>query len=141
MIAGTIDIAQNSSLGLVGNVLATSTTFRRSLRSGTGSVRLNGATRMFTVNNGPQAIDLEIQPATGRRGDRRPRKGGPGTMRFTEGTSNAYVGLTVVTAGRMELARVGGRSIPSALEMSQSGVHTAVAVLANENISDTANVA
>ena len=140
MIAGTIDVAQNSSLALMGNVLATSTTFRRSLLSGAGSVRLSGATRTFTVNNGPQATDLEIQPALVGEATEGLTKAGPGTLRFTEGTSNAYVGLDH-RHGRPDGARAGGRPFdPERLELSQSGVHTAVAVLANENISDTANV-
>jgi autotransporter-associated beta strand protein len=140
MIAATIDIAQNSSLGLMGNVSATSTSFRRSLLSGAGSVRLNGTLRTFTVNNGPHSVDLEIQPSIVGDATESITKTGPGTMQFTTGTSNAYAGLTTVTAGRLELARVGGMSIPGALTLTQSGVQTVVAVLANDNISDAAKV-
>jgi hypothetical protein len=53
---------------------------------------------------------------------------------------NEYTGSTVVAAGRMELARVGGRSIPDTMILTQSGVHTIVAILAPENISNTAIV-
>lgn len=140
MTGGTIQIARDSALNLQSSVTAMSSAARPALISGEGTVRLNGTTRVFLVGDGPQAVDLEVQPAIVGVGFEGFEKGGGGTMRFTTARVNAYNGLTSVVAGRLELARAGGVSIPGDLLITESAVATTVAVLANHNIADDSDV-
>jgi autotransporter-associated beta strand protein len=140
MTGGTIQIARDSALSLASNLSANSSTVERALLSGEGSVRLNGVTRSFMVGNGPDTIDLEVQTKIVGTGAEGFEKNGPGTLRFTTGTSNQYAGLTSVIAGRLELARAGGVSVPGNLRITYSGISSVAAVLANHNISDTSAV-
>jgi autotransporter-associated beta strand protein len=137
MTGGTIQIARDSALVLGSSLTATSSTVERALVSGDGTIHLNGATRSFVVNDGPDAVDLEIQPAIAGAGPVGVQKAGPGTLRFTTARANDYVGPTSVIAGRLELARAGGISVPGNLQITHAGTPSVVAVLANHNISDT----
>jgi autotransporter-associated beta strand protein len=142
LFGGTIQIARNSALTLTSNITATSNTAGRALISGEGTVRLNGATRIFTVYNGSQAVDMEIQAAiVGTGSEGLIKRGEHGVLRFTGATSNEYTGLTAVEEGRLELARTGGVSIPGSLLVQEpDGGPSTVAVLTNDNIRNSANV-
>jgi autotransporter-associated beta strand protein len=141
MTGGTIQIARDSALNLQSSVSAMSSAVEPALISGEGTVRLNGTTRLFMVDNGPQAVDLEIQNALVGVGLEGIEKSGGGTMRFTTARANAYNGLTSVVEGRLELARAGGVSVPRDLRITKSGEASAVvAVLANRNFADTSKV-
>jgi autotransporter-associated beta strand protein len=74
-----------------------------------GRVQLGGATRTFTVADGAAAIDLDInseirQDTSATAGL---TKAGAGTLRLEGPTSNAYTGPTTVSAGTLELDKIG----------------------------------
>ncbi len=99
-----------------------------------------GATRMFTVNDGPGDVDLQIGPhLTGARSGL--LKDGAGVLRFVGSASNTYEGVTQVRRGRLELARVADAiAVPGRLEIGTGATVHIISNLIRQNIADTAAV-
>ncbi len=93
MVGGQITLGDNSQLVMNGNVTATSSATEQGLITGTGTFDLNGTTRTFFVNDGPQATDLRF---------------GPGTT-----IAGGSAGLIKRGAGRMEIDGVGTYTGPT----------------------------
>ena len=98
---------------LPATVTATSSATRASViqRNAAGypdaMLSLSGGSTRFVVNDGPNAVDLEISVTV--TGDFASGfvKDGPGTLRFTGSSPNTYRGSTQVRGGVVELARSG----------------------------------
>src|SRR5205085_1165352 len=84
-----------------GNVTATSTAKGPATITGSGTLELNGATRTFTVNNGPQASDMVIANVIHGTGVEGLTKAGLGRLELD--AVEAYTGLTTITKGNVIL--------------------------------------
>lgn len=105
MTGGTINDANAASPGgldLQGNVTAISTATGSAVIQGAGVVNLHGATRTFTVNDGPQHADLfvptNIADLSGSSGL---VKNGNGRLELS--AHNAYVGATTISNGDVQV--------------------------------------
>jgi autotransporter-associated beta strand protein len=141
MRGGTIDMASAGTLRLGGDVSAISSSLRSaeiiSSFNG-GTVSLNGATRTFTVDDGPLGIDLRINvPVSGAAGL---TKSGPGLLDLQ--TDSTYTGSTTVNEGTVSFFWV--NCIPGELIIGDGagneGTARVVAFAAGNNINDTAAV-
>lgn len=112
MTGGSMQMTSGAqSLNLAGNVAVTSDGNGPATITG-GQVGLGGATRIFTVNDGPQPADLVVTSLIFNGGM---TKNGTGTLRFDGNTANAYTGTTTVNAGTLELAKNGVTAVAGAL--------------------------
>src|SRR5207302_6423897 len=97
MTGGTIDTGPAGQLALGGDVTATSSATQTASITGSGFVDLFGATRNFTVNDGPQAVDLQTTRIAG------------GAFAYTThcrstlsyNGDNTYTGTTTIQAGTL----------------------------------------
>jgi autotransporter-associated beta strand protein len=100
-IAGAIDMSggriSSGNATLLGNVAATSDAAGHAATI-TSNTDLGGATRTFTVNDGPGNIDLAFSNPIGNGGI---TKTGAGTLALDG--ANSYAGLTTIIAGRLLL--------------------------------------
>lgn len=100
MTGGVIDVL--SEMRLEGDLTATSNAagpalIRRPNTVETGALDLRGATRTFTVNQGPSAAnDLDISVAVISAGNAGINKAGAGRMRFSGTADNKYRSKSVV---------------------------------------------
>jgi autotransporter-associated beta strand protein len=112
MIGGTLRSGlPGSEFVLNGDITATSSV-ASAVIIGEGILSTNGATRTFTVTDGPQAVDLNLAiQITGLANDGL-TKAGSGVLRFTGTADNLYAGTTTIADGRMELFRsIGTRTL------------------------------
>lgn len=95
----------------------------------------------FMVNDGANALDLEITvPMTGV-GVTPLTKDGAGTLRFSGSRPNTYSGETWARAGLVQLSRaVGVVAIPGYLRVGGGGTLARVHLIAHENIADGAGM-
>ena len=109
MTAGSVTSTGAGILKLGGNVTATSDATGSATIS--GKLDLNGATRTFTVNDGPQATDLIVSALVSNSGASGGlTKAGAGVMSLA--ASNSYTGTTTVNAGSLLAdGSVGGVSL------------------------------
>jgi autotransporter-associated beta strand protein len=139
MTGGMLLIPAGGNFRLEGPLTATSSSAGSAQirRSGTvGTLSLIDASRTMTVNDGPNAVDLEISvPVVADTGSAAGLiKDGAGTLRFTGAVANTYLGATVVHGGRLELAR-NALSVPGPLTVETVGGSPAiVSLLGLQNI-------
>jgi len=123
-------------LTLNGNVTATSSP--ASLSQVSGTLALGGADRTFTVTDGPNAVDLEIDAAiTGTNGI---SKDGAGQLRYSGTSANTYNGTTAVNEGRLELSKTGVIAIAGALSIGDGSGGEEARLLAADQIANASNV-
>src|SRR5262249_50429941 len=71
-----------------------------------GTLNLNNiSTHTFTIANGTAVPDLDISAVISNGGL---TKDGPGSLQFSGSASNSYTGLTTVSDGRLDLAKIAG---------------------------------
>ncbi len=147
MTGGTVETSGNvAQLRLEGDVTATSNAagpavLRRSNNS-EGTLDLGGATRTFTVNQGPSTTgDLDISLKVVATGDVGITKDGAGRMRFSGAVDNTYTGVTTVRQGRLELAKTGYKlSVRGSLQIGAGAGPVVVEEKEAHNIYDKASV-
>jgi autotransporter-associated beta strand protein len=76
-----------------------------------GNLALGSATRIFHVDSGTNAIDLNVTAKIIGAGGI--TKTGDGVLSFGGTIANAYTGDTLVQGGRLELDKAGGNAIPN----------------------------
>jgi autotransporter-associated beta strand protein len=99
LIGGAINIGAAAALRLNNNIHASSTATQLATINGSGTIQLNGATRVLNVNNGPQAIDLRVDANIAGTGTAGLAKTGPGVA-LLAGTGT-YTGETVIGGGTL----------------------------------------
>jgi autotransporter-associated beta strand protein len=147
MTGGLLFMEAAGVFSLLGDVSATASQSGPARIIGTSNdgrldLETPGATRIFTVNDGPGDVDLHISlPISGMGAGL--LKEGAGVLRFAGSASNTYVGDTRVRRGRLELARTADAvAIPGRLDIGPAPaaeVHVMTA-LVRQNIADTAAV-
>src|SRR5262245_59973879 len=101
MSGGTFDVhTAGGRLILGGNVTATSDTQTATI-TGPGQVSLGGATRTFTVGNGPLSVDMVIGAIISGTGNEGLFKDGAGLLSLT--AADSFTGLTTVHAGTLQV--------------------------------------
>jgi autotransporter-associated beta strand protein len=121
MTGGVLWADEGAALILEGDVTATSSALGPALifSDNSGALELNapGATRTFTVTDGPSPVDLEVRLAvTGA--DAGLTKDGAGTLQFSGGYANKYGGTTIVRQGQLDLAHLNDYvSVPHDLQI------------------------
>lgn len=99
-----------------------------------------GATRIFTVNDGPGDVDLQVGPPVNGVGASL-LKDGAGVLRFVGSASNTYGGVTHVRAGRLELARLPDAiAVPGRLDIGTGAAVHVMPASIRQNIADTSEV-
>ncbi len=102
MTGGTINVATTGgAVLLAGNVTATSSAAETATIQGPGQVSLDGATRTFSVADGPQATDLLISSVISGTGAEGLSKNGSGRLELD--AANTYSGDTTVLAGDVQV--------------------------------------
>ncbi len=108
----------------------------------TGNLNLGAAERIFEIQNGAAAIDLDVVGGILGVGGGL-TKNGDGSLRFSGAAANSYTGTTTVNNGILELnhsAATNGAVVGSLVV--GDGIATArVNVLAAEQIADSASIA
>jgi autotransporter-associated beta strand protein len=101
MTGGKLSLGAGGRLDLTGNVTAASSTVGEAVIEGPGVVALDGATRDFTVNDGPQATDLHLLGGAAITGAGGVNKLGAGRLELDG--ANTYTGTTTVVAGDLQV--------------------------------------
>jgi autotransporter-associated beta strand protein len=137
MAGGSISASGTLGLRPFAGVIAQSTAAQTAVIS--GKVDLNGLTRTFTVNDGPQFFDLAIDGVISNGGF---IKNGPGILRFLGSAANTYTGPTAVNDGFLILAKPAGvNAIGGPLVLGDGfGTQGAVQLDSDEQIANSAPV-
>lgn len=100
MAGGRVTVGSGGELILNGNVTATSSALETATIEGAGLVNLNGATRDFTVTDGPQLVDLRVDSVISGPGVGLNKRGN-GLMELE--TVAAYSGDTTIFGGDLRV--------------------------------------
>ncbi len=125
MTGGTFNTNAVGKLILNGDVVATSDATGTATITGSGMVSLNGATRTFTVADGPQAVDLRVTSGAviAGIGAEGLTKAGPGRMEID--SASAYTGLTTIAAGDLQVdGKVGNVALTGGTLSGKGGTGT-----------------
>jgi autotransporter-associated beta strand protein len=107
MTDGNIASTGAGKLVLQGDV---TTNASSGLASISGNLDLNGSTRSFTIGDGGAAIDMEVFAVISGIGSAGLIKAGAGILRLEGSAANTYTGVTLVTAGTLDLNQQAGAS-------------------------------
>jgi autotransporter-associated beta strand protein len=99
LTGGRVSVGPAGQLVLNGGVTATSSPLEIATIDGAGLVNLNGATRDFTVTDGPRLVDLRVDSVIG--GAAGLNKRGGGLMELER--VNTYTGVTTIFAGELRV--------------------------------------
>ena len=119
LIGGVLNIGAGSALRLTNNIHATSTATEVATINGSGTIQLNGATRAFNVENGPQAIDLRVDANIAGSGSEGIAKTSPGVAMLNG--NGTYTGQTNVGGGTLF---INGTLNPTAFVLGSSSTAT-----------------
>jgi autotransporter-associated beta strand protein len=124
----------NQILTPIGDVTATSDANGPAQILG-GIVNLGAVSKIFTVNDGPQAQDLTVSSQVAGNSNIILTKAGPGTLRLTGSVGNTFGGSVFANAGTLELAKTAGNAISGPLGIGDNtgGAEADVVRLINPN--------
>jgi autotransporter-associated beta strand protein len=120
MSGGTFTLATSGGrLILAGDVTATSDTNQTATINGPGQVSLGGATRTFTVNDGPRAVDLDVASVVSGTGGEGLIKQGTGRMELD--AVETYTGATTIDQGDVQVDGTVGSVVLAGGTLSGNG--------------------
>jgi autotransporter-associated beta strand protein len=129
MTGGSIASSGTGELLLQGSVVTNSASSAATI---IGNIDLGGATRTFTVADGPADPDLVIGAVISNGNV---QKSGVGTLDYAGSSSNTY-GSTTVSAGTLRLAKLAAAAVPGSLTINGG----TVLEIGSNQIADTSNV-
>ncbi len=121
-----INLLSSSQISLTGDANINPLSNATATISGSGTVNLNGGTRVFNVGNGSSDVDLDVAVPIANGGL---TKNGTGTMRLSG--NNTFAGPVTVNAGTLRYNHSSGLQSSTAVTINNGGV------LDMNNIADT----